>query len=189
MDVTLNEDRLCRDGGYSGPFTDMYLPGTLKRQPAAPVTEPVTLAEAKTYLKITYGTDDVLIGDLITAARVWCEEHIGQSIVKTNIGVTVNVVNFIELPYGPVQDTTTIIAATLDPKYILKGDFPAISGTKGQFEVRYLAGYTNVPEWAKKAILARVAATYENRGDQDKTNYAQVARSYLGPHKRITAWV
>src|SRR5512139_2020471 len=41
----------------------------------APTSEPVTLAEAKAQCRVDISTDDVLIGNLITAAREYCELH------------------------------------------------------------------------------------------------------------------
>lgn len=39
-----------------------------------PVAEPVSLAEAKQFLRVDYADDDVLITSLITAAREFCED-------------------------------------------------------------------------------------------------------------------
>lgn len=185
MDVTLNEDKLCRQVPEYN--TDMWVPGTLKREVVAGSVEPVSVAEAKTYLKINFSNDDSVITRKIAEARVWCENLICQSLVSTDVQVTVQVATFVELPYGPVEDTDTIDG--VDQKFIGKGTFPTIYGTVGRFDIKYRAGYQNAPEWVKDAILARVAATYENRGDQDKTNYSQVARSILAPHKRVSAWL
>jgi hypothetical protein len=185
MDVTLNEDKLCNR--YPEYNTDLWLPGSLKRTVVAGTAEPVTVAEAKTYLKINYNSSDTSIALLIIAARQWCEAKIAQSIILTDVEVTIQVVQFVELPYGPIEDPTEITGIGQD--YIQKGTFPTVSGTQGRFDVKYRAGYTQVPEWAKLAILARVAATFENVGDQDKTNYSQVARTHLAGHKRIASWL
>lgn len=40
-----------------------------------PASEPLTLADVKTYLKVDYSTDDDLLNVLITAARQWVEKH------------------------------------------------------------------------------------------------------------------
>ena len=185
MDVTLNEDKLCNR--YPEYTTDLWLPGSLKRTVVAGTAEPVTVAEAKTYLKINFNSSDVTITQLIIAARQWCETKIAQSIILTDVEVTIQVAHFIELPFGPIE--TPVQITGIDQQYIQKGDFPTVSGTQGRFEVKYRAGYTQVPEWAKMAILARVAATHENVGDQDKENYSQVAKTYLAGHKRLSSWL
>ncbi len=45
-------------------------------QASAPASEPVTLAEAKLYLRVDAATEDTLIGELITAARVAAEQYL-----------------------------------------------------------------------------------------------------------------
>lgn len=49
----------------------------------APSVEPLTLAEAKIYLKVDDSTEDALITSLIVAARQMAENHMGRSLVKT----------------------------------------------------------------------------------------------------------
>ena len=44
-----------------------------------PTSEPVTLAEAKNFLRVTITDDDLLISSLITAAREACEAFTGRS--------------------------------------------------------------------------------------------------------------
>jgi hypothetical protein len=47
-----------------------------------PSVEPITLTEAKNYLKVNVSTDDDLISACITAARHWAESFTGRSIAK-----------------------------------------------------------------------------------------------------------
>jgi uncharacterized phiE125 gp8 family phage protein len=47
----------------------------------APATEPITLAEAKSYLKVVGTTDDVLISQIISALRKTCEDWTGRALV------------------------------------------------------------------------------------------------------------
>lgn len=46
-----------------------------------PVEEPVSLAEAKAYLRVTGTSEDALISSLIMGARQWCEEITGRAFV------------------------------------------------------------------------------------------------------------
>ena len=46
-----------------------------------PATEPLTLAETKSYLKITDVGDDVLISQMITAVRKSCEHWTSRALV------------------------------------------------------------------------------------------------------------
>lgn len=60
-----------------------------------PVQEPVTLAEAKTHLRVTYTDDDALIAELITAARQWFEEQTYRALVTQTWDLKLD-----ELPRG-----------------------------------------------------------------------------------------
>lgn len=48
-----------------------------------PAVEPLTLAEAKAHLRVDIADDDALIGSLISAARMKCEDHVARSYVTT----------------------------------------------------------------------------------------------------------
>jgi len=47
-----------------------------------PSEEPVTLSEAKAYLRVDDDNDDTLIGNLISAARISCEGYTGRAFVN-----------------------------------------------------------------------------------------------------------
>ena len=47
-----------------------------------PAAEPVTLAEAKSHLKLDTSDEDTLIASLITAARARAEWHTGRALVE-----------------------------------------------------------------------------------------------------------
>jgi hypothetical protein len=47
-----------------------------------PITEPVTLDEAKNFLRVTVSNDDLLIAALITAARETVEAFTGRSVAN-----------------------------------------------------------------------------------------------------------
>lgn len=49
----------------------------------APATEPITTAEAKSYLRLDTSDDDTLIGDLITSARQALEIDLRRTLVST----------------------------------------------------------------------------------------------------------
>ncbi len=48
---------------------------------APPAVEPITLAEAKVFLRVDLSNDDALIGALVTAARDACERFTGRALV------------------------------------------------------------------------------------------------------------
>ena len=50
-----------------------------------PTSEPITLAEAKSYLRIDSSGDDALITSLIISARKLCEEHMQRAIMSQTL--------------------------------------------------------------------------------------------------------
>jgi hypothetical protein len=47
-----------------------------------PAEEPLSLADVKAHLRVTVDDDDALIGDLITAARLLCEDYTRRALVS-----------------------------------------------------------------------------------------------------------
>lgn len=69
-------------------------------------TEPVTLAEAKNYLRISIGStaDDTLITGFISAARAYAEKYLAQDILPRNREVHYNfITDPINLYYAPLN--------------------------------------------------------------------------------------
>jgi hypothetical protein len=155
----------------------------VQRTVTAP-TEPVSLEDAKAYLKVGYDTDDALIERLIVGAREWVERRCGISILPATVVALLQVMNRQELPYGPVTDDPVVTTPTGDAVatslYTFSGlDFPRLLAC-GTFQVAYAAGYgANLPDDLREAILARIAASYEHRGDElDESNvdYSRIAK-------------
>ena len=48
-----------------------------------PASEPITLAEAKSHLRVTSNAEDALINSLIVAARDLCEHETGGRVLMT----------------------------------------------------------------------------------------------------------
>ena len=144
-------------------------------------SEPVTLAEVKSQLKIDFTTDDTLITALISAARDQIEKFTSTSIVGREIIALCKLTgdNWFELPYGPVDPDSIAVSTvsiggstpeTLTNFDVIGTEFiqisPGVNDICYPFLITYDAGYTDVPPAIKEAILHQAAYLYEHRGDE-----------------------
>ena len=76
------------------------------------LTEPVTVAEFKTYSGYSGSDQDTLLGELITSARKWFEEYTGFSVISKSYEVRYYyedaVDDYFELPFSPVSSITSV---------------------------------------------------------------------------------
>jgi|APGre2960657404_1045060.scaffolds.fasta_scaffold03648_2 uncharacterized phiE125 gp8 family phage protein len=130
-------------------------------------TEPVTVQEAKNYMRISNNEEDTLIGELITSARQRLEGFTNRSFGTKTLKVRWNELNgWQELPYSPIQSITSVVnddltALTYESKGLEVKQIEAFS-----FDgviVQYVAGFTTLPKALKEAILKEVSTSYENR--------------------------
>jgi len=123
-------------------------------------TEPVTLAEAKEYLRVFHDTEDNVITQMITNARKVLEMSTGLSLVEQTIEIRTVIRDSFTLPYGPISSVTF---ATIDDVYIdddyIDEETGIIKGT-GVLDAMYEAG----PYECKIAMLELVSFYYWNRG-------------------------
>ena len=158
-------------------------------------TEPCTLAEAKTHLKVDSTDYNDKITALITACRKKLERWLGVSIVEKTIELTVDFTEEDYLPYGPVSAISEVKVRTGTetdgtPEWeILTGDDYTTDGEDyivfnssllGRHKITYTAGYATCPEDLKEALLQEIAYRYENRGDSGSVCEASknLAHSY-----------
>ena len=142
-------------------------------------TEPFTVAQAKSYARITHDTEDTLIGELITAARQGIERVTQLCLVPSDVvAILDNSYGDIELPLGPYVsdfvllnkdgDTITDQAELLGErfKYLEK---PTDAYLKATYKAGYTAnadnGYPVMPLDLLNAIKDQFAFLYGNRGD------------------------
>ena len=104
---------------------------SLTRQ-TGPAVEPVTLAEAKTHLRVDSTASDTEIAAMITAAREWCEQYLDRTLVHTQWVMRfdrfpTDGTEDIELPRPPMAMAGTATAVTL--AYTLEDATTASYGT------------------------------------------------------------
>lgn len=135
------------------------------------VSEPVSLTEAKNWLRIKEFTDDdTLLTELIKSTRKHLEKFTGLSFGTKTVRATLTLDGWTELPYGPVISITTVqrweegtgaFEAYTDYQSYESKIKPALEGI---YKVTYQAGFSTLPEDLKTDIKVLVAWQYKNRG-------------------------
>jgi uncharacterized phiE125 gp8 family phage protein len=159
-----------------------------------PASEPITLAEAKLFLRIDQSAEDSLVATLIAAAREAVEVACGRALITRRVRESLDIwrrdaVGGAMLGLGPVTNVVAVrlIASTgsqsvIDPtRYRLEGagdrprlvfeaGVPATLRSAGGIEIDYDAGFAAsaaaLPAALRLAILQVVAALYEARQGQ-----------------------
>lgn len=179
------------------------------------VTEPVTVAEAKTFLRLTTDSVDSLISDLITGARVTIEKYLNRSLIPRvlQIECTHDGRFPLELPYGPVVQTATDVfsvesvyyrfgarMAWTDKTTDLNDLFEfnqlnecALMGNPGQYRIKYTCEALTGAIF-KTAIKQQVTFMYQNRGDESlyqsntvkPTVVCDIVKNTLAGQSRVT---
>ena len=176
MNYRRNEDKwLIPEIRYTGLLRDPEMLDT--------GAEPVTLAEAKTHMRVTYTDDDAYITTLLKIARRNVEKRHNKSLVlKTVTAIVSNGNGKVELPYPPViaisrmedVDGNEIVAADYT---IEGGNFPWIDNPiSAHLQVTYTAGYPytvgattyTLPVEYKQEILEEIAYLFTHRGDEKR---------------------
>ncbi len=147
----------------------------------APAIEPITLAEAKQFLRVDNSADDAAITLMIIGAREAAERYLGLSLITQSWKLTLAeyLPEIVPLRFGPVQSINSITIlfesggtqALESSGYRLSIDKRAveilapISGYR--FEIIYQSGYgatvATVPGLIRQGILQHIAAMYDLR--------------------------
>lgn len=135
------------------------------------IAEPLTIAELKSWMKISFTDDDVLIGELISSAREYLEQYTGLSLAQREITVVADIEDDFKLPYGPAQSITAVykrwssswVDADIDVDYEKIEDIfrPYFVG---MYKIVYVGGYSDLPYALEQDIKNLVAFGYQNRG-------------------------
>ncbi|MEB3210271.1 MAG: hypothetical protein VKL39_02905 [Leptolyngbyaceae bacterium] len=155
-----------------------------------PATEPVSLTEAQTHLRISGEAD--YVNSLITSARVQVERYLNRALITQTWDVYYSFWSYdMRLPYAPVQSVTSVkyfdldgneqtlssslywTVTSADPAAIVRKyetTWPELQyGRPDAIVIRIVCGYgaaSAVPEPIKHAIKLLMTDMYENRGTQ-----------------------
>jgi uncharacterized phiE125 gp8 family phage protein len=182
---------------------------------AAPLEEPVSLAQAKAHLRVTVADEDAQVLAAIFAAREHAETFTGRAFVTQTWELLLDAFpagREIELPFPPLQSVTSVkyidpdgaeqtfaaanyhVDAVSTPGRVrLKPTafWPSIADQPNAVTVRFVAGYGGtaaVPFTIKAAILLVVGHLFEHREEnQDFAVHAMPlgAERLLWPHRIV----
>jgi uncharacterized phiE125 gp8 family phage protein len=129
--------------------------------------EPVTLQEAKDYMRISSESENDLIEELITSARERIEKYTGLSLgLKTLKAYWFYFHIPAEIPYGPVTAINSVVDDNdVELEYTARGlQYKTLEAYSTQgLAIEYEAGFAVCPKGLKLAILKQVSTDYENR--------------------------
>jgi uncharacterized phiE125 gp8 family phage protein len=174
-----------------------------------PAAEPVTLDQAKAWLRIETGDDDALISSLVSAARARAEWHTGRAFVTQ--GWTLWLDEWrepcAEIPLPPLQGVSSVTFYARDDSATIldAGDYTVDSASQpgrvmltpggalanlraiNAVAIAFTAGYgaaDAVPGAICQAILEIVAMLYAHRGD-DAAPTPDAALALLAPYRLV----
>jgi uncharacterized phiE125 gp8 family phage protein len=173
--------------------------------PAA--SEPVSLAEAKLFLRVDHAAEDSLIAQLIGAAREAVETGCGRALITRRVRERLDIwrrdsVNGAVLGIGPVTNVVAVrllasngsqsviepsryrLEGNADrPRLVFESGLPATLRTAGGIEIEYEAGFAadaaSLPVALRLATLTIVASLYEVR--QGDAAIPETARALMRP--------
>ena len=179
----------------------------------AAASEPITLTEAKNFLRVDHTDDDTLISALITASRQLCEEYTRRVLVTSTIDEYFdkfpsnrweNLSNLIYLSRGSVASITSvkyvdeigsevtiaadqyIIDTISEPARIQStAGWFAAAGVVNQVIVRYVVGtdVSSIPKPLIQGMMLVISDLYDQRNDRIKA--LPTASEYLWNPYRI----
>jgi uncharacterized phiE125 gp8 family phage protein len=165
-----------------------------------PAEEPVSLAEAKAFLRVTHDAEDALIGRLIAAARAVIEAELGLALVTTAFTETLDTwaltrTGAARLSRGPLLSVEEIridgeaidgfTARFATRPGLVDGRLPNPQTVHGGIEIDFTAGFgaaEDVPAPLCQALLVLVSHAFDHReGDAPLT----LAEPWLAPFRRV----
>ena len=153
------------------------------------VTEPLTLTEVKSHIRVEATDENSYINSLITVAREFCETVTRRALATQTLELILDNFprgNYLELPKSPVQSVESIkykdssgIETSWDSNYYIADidkvpaiitpaygvNYPSfVPYPTGAVRIRYIAGYTtDIPQSIKQAMLLLIGHLHEHR--------------------------
>lgn len=149
-----------------------------------PLSEPVTLQDAKEYLRIDIDKDDMRISKLIIVARKAAEQYMRRTLITRSWRILYykHLAKRIILPMHPVQLLTNVsLFTTSGKKYELTADsYDFAPGSNiiyfyatpisSRASISYIAGYgdkpEDIPDPVRFGLLRHIEQIYDGRAGQ-----------------------
>lgn len=151
-------------------------------QIVAPLAEPLTLADAKTFMHILETDEDDLISSMIVSTREYVENYIGRQLMTATFELINEIIySGFRLPKSPLQSITkieymdesgTYQLMSTDDYYVYTeseisklhiNQMPTYKDDKRAFKITFISGYTTVPSSIVSYMKIAVSTMYENR--------------------------
>ncbi len=151
-------------------------------QSVAPTSEPLSVEDAKAFMRILESDDDAQIEAMIKSAREYAENYTNRQFVEAAFEWTNSVfIQDLKLPKNPIQsivkieymDTDGVYQILSTDSYYIYGedgiskvhfsDLPNIKDDKRAVKITFISGYATVPESIVSYLKVLVSNIYENR--------------------------
>jgi len=131
--------------------------------------EIITAQDVKDYVRIDTNADDALITQMITEARIWCENFISRDIVAKNRTYYLPTTNgLFDLPFAPIASVVSVLINGSAAQYTEYGlddlSIELDGGPADNVKVTYTTTGLN-DGLVKQALLQLVSTFYDNRAD------------------------
>lgn len=174
-------------------------------------TVPVSLSDAKSFLRVDFTKDDSLITSLISSAVEWGErftnsnfsQHDWEGFYEDVCFTNHEIYGFLPLERSPITAVTSvevstsgIFSAITDFIRKQRNSYDRILITQTQdiddtvaytYKVTFSSGYATLPDAIKTAILEHVAFLYENRADAPSDPPNQIKELYR-PFRHVAGY-
>lgn len=165
---------------------------------SAPAAEPLSLAEARLFLRLDGTEENTLVDRLIVTVREAAEQYLRRSLITRTLAVSFDgyVPDAVPLPMGPVAAVTgvTLIsrsgesAALTEAAYrldvagrVVFSTIPAAHRVRIVYTAGYGAEAEDVPAAIRQGMLAHLARLFDARGEA--TAMPADALALLSPYR------
>lgn len=147
--------------------------------------EVLSLSDVKSWLRISFNSDDDLLNNLIIQSRELVETYINQSIVETKIVCEASPRETLVLPYGPIISISGVTDFDgNDIEYTWDGFEISFEPLYSNTITTYISGMIDIPSGLKLILYQFILYLYENRGDDSGFQNLLYKNKYLQQYRK-----